>query len=99
MSKSGLDWEAIKAKRAGNLEVQAGYAEAKLAFELGQRVRSLREKRGLTQKELGRLADMTQSAVARFEAGWTTPTLAVVNRLAQALGMTVSIQLKPSKVA
>ena len=62
-------------------------------------MRSLREKKGLTQRELAHLAGMTQPAIARFEAGGTTPTLPVLKRIARALGMTLKIELKPSKVA
>ena len=93
------EWESVKAPSGSNSEVQAGYAEAKLASELGSKVRAIRLKRGLTQKQLAELAGMTQSAVARFEAGGTTPTLAVLSRLAQALGMSLTVDLKPKKVA
>ncbi|NDB18138.1 MAG: XRE family transcriptional regulator [Actinobacteria bacterium] len=93
------EWESVKARTAGKSEVEAGYAEAKLAHELGSKVRAIRQKRGLTQKQLAELAGMTQPAVARFEAGGTTPTLAILARLAEALGMTLKVDLKPTKVA
>ncbi|MBU6213370.1 MAG: helix-turn-helix domain-containing protein [Actinomycetales bacterium] len=93
------DWETLKARWAGNPEYEAGYAEAKLAYELGERVRSLRLKRGLTQKRLAQLAGMTQPAIARLEAGGTTPTLMVLDRLAKALGMELKVDFKPTKAA
>jgi len=96
---TSTDWESLKATWAGNAAVEAGYAEAKLAYELGLKVRTLREKRGLTQRELAQLAGMTQPAIARFEAGGTTPTLPVLDRIARALGMTLKVELKPTKVA
>ena len=37
---------------------------------------------------------MTQSAVARFEAGDTVPTILVLGRLARALGAELSVTLK-----
>jgi HTH-type transcriptional regulator/antitoxin HipB len=37
---------------------------------------------------------MTQSAMARFEAGGTVPTLPVLERIAAALNMRLSIELK-----
>ena len=38
---------------------------------------------------------MTQPGVARFEAGGTTPTLPLLERLANALGLTLTISLAP----
>nr|WP_283096882.1 helix-turn-helix domain-containing protein [Frankia umida] len=42
---------------------------------MGRSVRELRQQRAWSQAELARAAGMTQSAVARFEAGGTVPTL------------------------
>ncbi len=69
---------------------------ARLAFELGRRVRELRIEQGLSQSELARRAGMTQPAVARFEAGDTVPTLPVLERLARSLGAELTAQLAPS---
>jgi len=49
----------------------------------------------LGQGELARLAGMTQSAVARFEAGGTVPTLPVWERLAGALDAELVVQVTP----
>jgi hypothetical protein len=39
---------------------------------------------------------MTQPGVARLEAGGTTPTLPLLERLASALGLTLTIGLDPA---
>jgi HTH-type transcriptional regulator/antitoxin HipB len=72
------------------------YDAARLAFELGAEVRTLRERRGWTQTELAERSGMTQSAMARFEAGGTIPTLPVLERIAAALQMRLSIALTPA---
>jgi transcriptional regulator with XRE-family HTH domain len=36
---------------------------------------------------------MSQPGVARFEAGGTTPTLPLLERLAEALGLTLTVTL------
>jgi HTH-type transcriptional regulator/antitoxin HipB len=72
------------------------YDAARLAFELGAEVRTLRERRGWTQTELAERSGMTQSAMARFEAGGTIPTLPVLERIAAALQMRLSIALNPA---
>jgi transcriptional regulator with XRE-family HTH domain len=73
--------------------------DRRLAFELGQAVRELREQRGWSQSQLARKAGMTQSAVARFEAGGTVPTLAVLERLAHAFQMELDVRFVEPRAA
>ena len=63
---------------------EKAYDATRRAFELGAAVRQMREQRGWTQTRLADAAGMTQSALARFEAGGTVPTLALLERIAQA---------------
>ncbi|WP_239148198.1 helix-turn-helix domain-containing protein [Paractinoplanes tereljensis] len=65
--------------------------ETYLAFELGRSVRELRERRGWSQTQLAKASGMTQSTVARFEAGGTVPTLSVLERLATALDVRLRV--------
>ena len=92
-------WDDLKAGRAGDSVVEAAYAAAKLAFELGEQVRGMREERGWSQRELAKLTGMTQPAIARFEAGGTTPTLPILERIANAFDTALTIELKPKAVA
>lgn len=71
------------------------YDAARLAFELGAAVRGLRVARGWSQTELASAAGMTQSAVARFEAGGTVPTLPVLGRIARALDADLTVRVEP----
>jgi ribosome-binding protein aMBF1 (putative translation factor) len=84
-------WEEIKAQRADDPEAQAGYAQARRAYEVGREVRRLREEAGLTQRQLAGRAGMTQSVIARLEAGGTEPTLTTLDRVAKALGLELTI--------
>lgn len=74
---------------------EAAYEAARIRFELGQAVRKRREELGLTQAELAGRAGLKQPAVARFEAGGTMPTIPMLERLAAALGMRLSVRLQP----
>jgi transcriptional regulator with XRE-family HTH domain len=59
----------------------------------------MREQRGWTQAQLAELANLTQPAVARFEAGGTVPTIPVLERLAHALGAKLVVRLAPGTSA
>ncbi len=52
-----------------------------------------RNKKGVTQAEIAHRAGTTQSAIARFEAGRTNPTLEFASRLSRALGARLEIRL------
>lgn len=85
-------WEELRERRMAEPGAAEAYEATRLAFELGQAVRALRERNGMSQIQLARAAGMTQSAVARFEAGGTVPTLAVLERLARALDMKLDVR-------
>jgi DNA-binding XRE family transcriptional regulator len=82
----GLRGPAIGGSETGAAEA---YDAAKLDLDLG---RAVRELRGWSQAQLAHAAEMTQSAVARFEAGGTVPTLPVLERLARALDVELSVR-------
>lgn len=88
-------WSEVRDARMAEPGAEDAYEVARLAFELGRAVRGLRERAGWSQAELGAAAGMTQSAVARFEAGGTAPTLVVLERLASALDATLTVNVTP----
>lgn len=90
------DWQELRGWRMAEQGASEAYDAARLAYQLGRRVRELREQQGLSQTELATRTGMTQPAVARFEAGGTVPTLPVLDRLARSLGVELSVQLTPS---
>ena len=92
-------WTELRERRMAEPGAAEGYQAAKLAYELGRTVRELREQAGWSQAELALTAGMTQSAVARFEAGGTIPTLPTLERLAYALDAQLAVQITPRAVA
>lgn len=95
MGDGRTDWKDLRDRRMAEPGAVEAYARVRLAFELGRAVRDLREERGWTQRQLAESAGMTQPAVARFEAGGTTPTLPVLERLAHALDVDLVVRLSP----
>jgi ribosome-binding protein aMBF1 (putative translation factor) len=88
-------WEQLRDRRMAEPGAAEAYEAARLAFELGAAVRELRLERGWSQAELAAAAGMTQSAVARFEAGGTIPTLPVLGRIARALDADLTVRVAP----
>lgn len=93
------DWAAVRDRRMAEPGAQEAYLATKLAFDLGASVRELRQARGMTQKELAAAAGMSQPAVARFEAGGTVPTIALLERLAAALDAELTVSVHPRTAA
>ncbi|HXR31519.1 MAG TPA: helix-turn-helix transcriptional regulator [Solirubrobacterales bacterium] len=60
---------------------------------LGQAVKRLREKRGLTQETVAHAAGVHPTWVSRLECGRLNPSWGMVERVAEALG------IKPSDLA
>jgi len=90
-------WSEIRDRRMSESGAAEAYQVAALAYELGRAVRGLREKHDWTQAQLAGAAGMTQSAVARFEAGGTVPSLRVLERLAAALDADLTVSVIPRK--
>ena len=77
----------------GEPGAEEAYEAARMAFELGAAVREIRLAREWSQAELASAAEMTQSAVARFEAGGTVPTLRVLGQIARALDVDLTVRV------
>jgi transcriptional regulator with XRE-family HTH domain len=56
---------------------------------MGQRLKELRLRAGLTQEALARAADVGSDAVRKWETGRRTPMLDMASRLADVLGCTL----------
>lgn len=95
-------WDEQKAKRldamddAERSEHERAYGAAALAAEVGEQVREAREAAGLSQRELARRMGTSQAAVDRLEAGGVGATLTTLERVASALNLEISFELRPS---
>ena len=86
-------WADIKASRADSPARQRGYDKAGRAIRIAFEIRALREKKGLSQRELAERVGTTQSAIARLEAGNISPSLPTLDKIADALGAEVSLTI------
>ncbi len=92
-------WNAIKRSRRSTSARREAYRSAKEAFELAERIRGAREKLGMTQAELAARIGSTQPAIARLEAAGVSPSLDTLRRIAEALGLELVVDLRPSRRA
>jgi transcriptional regulator with XRE-family HTH domain len=65
-----------------------------LLLAFGTHLRTLRKQRGLSQQALADEAEISWPTVQRVEAGTQSPTLEVLDALAQALGLSLSELLR-----
>jgi transcriptional regulator with XRE-family HTH domain len=82
---SRVTWSDLKKRRTDRPAVREGYRAASVGYRLAERVRILREHRGLSQQDLADRIGSTQSAVSRLEAGGAEPSLTTLERIGRAL--------------
>jgi transcriptional regulator with XRE-family HTH domain len=64
--------------------------EETLSQRFGELVRRLRVERGLSQEHLGELTGLHRNYIGAIERAERTPTITTADRLAQALGLTLT---------
>lgn len=57
---------------------------------IGEKIKFLRQKKGLTQKQLGDLCGMADSAIRRYESGRANPKIETLQKIADALDIKIS---------
>lgn len=58
-------------------------------MNVGEQIKYYRNQKGYTQKQLGELCDMADSAIRRYEAGRAKPKIETLAKIANALDLTV----------
>lgn len=56
--------------------------------EIGNQIKHFREKRGMTQKELGEKCGIDAANIRKYESGKQNPKLSTLSKIADALGVT-----------
>jgi transcriptional regulator with XRE-family HTH domain len=68
--------------------------EADFVKKIGRNIRAIREKKGITQKQLADLCDFEKPTMSRIESGGTNITAKTLLKVAKALGVTVAEMVK-----
>ncbi|OGH56665.1 MAG: hypothetical protein A3G34_05105 [Candidatus Lindowbacteria bacterium RIFCSPLOWO2_12_FULL_62_27] len=78
-------------------EFRKHFDEERRALALAIKISKLRERRGLTQKELAKAMGTSQQAVSRIESGeYEGFTLKTLEKIAEATGARLKIDLLPA---
>ena len=85
-------WSEIKGRRKDVDGVRTGYLAARGNYRLAERVRNLRESRGISQQDLAERMGTTQSVISRLESGGAKPSLTTLERVGNALGAELVIE-------
>ena len=90
-----LSWDALKQEYPMSPSEQAGYDRARRGYELGKQIRALRETRGISQSELARRMNLSQSVIARWEGGGAEPRIDTLARVGAALDADLVVEFRP----
>jgi predicted transcriptional regulator len=83
----------LKAKLMEDADFREEYQKADAEFRLIEELVAARARARLTQAELARRIGTTQSAIARLEGGGVSPSIATLQRYAEATGARLEISL------
>lgn len=66
------------------------YSREAVSMDVGQRLRILREERGISMRALARTSGLSANALSMIERGLTSPSVSTLNKLASALEVPIT---------
>lgn len=88
------DWNEIKKQWLKDPKFKKLYEESQPEFEIAKAIIRARIENKITQKELAKRMNTTQSVISRVEQAKTSPSISFLKRLASALNTSLSVQFK-----
>lgn len=88
------NWDTYKQKLLKNPAFKRLYEESQPEFEITRAIIRARIENKITQKELARRMNTTQSVISRVEQARVSPSISFLKRLAAALNTSLSVQFK-----
>jgi DNA-binding XRE family transcriptional regulator len=92
-------WSELRNARVATLtdeqraEYDRAYRAAALAASIGEQIRAFREEASLTQRALAERMGTSQASIARLEAGGVGATVTTLQRIADTLGLALTVEL------
>lgn len=88
------NWDIYKQKLLKKPDFKKLYEEFRPEFEIAKAIVRARIENKITQKELARKMNTTQSVISRVEQAKTSPSLSFLKRLAAALNTSLSVRFQ-----
>ena len=88
-------YKEYKEKALKNAEVKAEYEALQPEYDIIQAMIDARVQQNMTQKDLSAKTGITQADISRIENGTRNPSLSMVKKLAQGLGMQLKLEFVP----
>ena len=86
------EYRSLKEELLNDAQVKAEYEALKPEYDVIRAMINARVEQNLTQKELSARTGITQADISRIENGTRNPSLSMVNRLAEGLGMRLKLE-------
>jgi transcriptional regulator with XRE-family HTH domain len=91
-------YKSYKEKVLQNPEVKREYEQLQPEYDIIQAMIDARVGQNITQQELSARTGITQADISRIENGTRNPSLSMVKKLAQGLGMQLKLDFVPTSV-
>lgn len=89
------DFRGYLNKQLQDDEFRTEYEKLEPEFSIIQAVIDARKAHNMTQQELSERTGIAQSDISKLENGNSNPTLSMLKRLAEGMGMSVRLQFVP----
>ncbi len=90
-------YSKYKEKALQDPEVKAEYDALQPEYDIIQAMIDARNDQHITQKELSERTGITQADISRIENGTRNPSLSMIKRIADGLGMVLKLEFVPKQ--
>lgn len=87
-------WKTFKKELLKDRKVLEEFNKLEPRYQIISQLIETRTRKGITQKELAERIGTKQSAIARVESGAVNPTIAFLEKVTNALGSKLIVQIK-----
>ena len=91
------DLQELTTELMQDAEIKKEYEALQPERDITMSLIQARKEAGLTQEELSKKTGISQADISRLENGTRNPSLALLNRIAEAVNATLRIEFVPNK--